>query len=176
MKETIYLAGGCFWCIEAVFQRINGVMSVQSGYMGGDVDNPTYREVAAGTTGHAEVLRVEYDSEVIQLADILDVFFDVHDPTTLNRQGADVGSQYRSAIWFSTDEQRSVIEMSIIKAAKQYTDPVVTQVASVKDVPFYPAEDYHDDYYNKNTEQPYCQIVISPKLEKLEKNHSDKLQ
>jgi methionine-S-sulfoxide reductase/methionine-R-sulfoxide reductase len=164
--ETITLAAGCFWCTEAIFQRIPGVISVKSGYMGGATKNPTYEQVCTGTTGHAESLRIYFDPKKIGLDKILDVFWEAHDPTTLNRQGADAGTQYRSAIFYYTDEQKAVAEKSKAAATKDFPSPIVTEITKAST--FYPAEDYHQDYFNLNKNRnPYCRAVISPKLHKL---------
>ncbi len=175
-REVATLAGGCFWCLEAAFAALRGVFSVKSGYAGGKAANPTYQEVCTGRTGHAEVVRIEFDPSVIGFEDLLDVFFTIHDPTTLNRQGADVGTQYRSAIFYHDDEQKRKAEEKIVAltAEKVHDDPIVTQVAPLTE--FYPAETYHDDYYNRNPTQPYCQAVIAPKLSKLRKYHMDRLR
>jgi len=166
-QEVATLAGGCFWCLEAVFQRLRGVVSVESGYTGGHVENPTYRQVCTGTTGHAEAVRITFDPEVISYRDLLDVFFEIHDPTTLNRQGADVGPQYRSAIFYHSEEQRATAESVIAELqAERYRDrPIVTEVVAAGE--FYLAEPEHQDYYRRNPEAPYCRIVIAPKLAKL---------
>jgi peptide-methionine (S)-S-oxide reductase len=175
-EQTITLGGGCFWCIEAVFQRLTGVTHVESGYMGGHIDNPTYRQVCGGDSGHVEVLRVTFDPDQISLRDLLDVFFAVHDPTTLNRQGNDTGEQYRSVIFTNDDEQQRVAEETIdeLTAFKAFPEPIVTAVEPASK--FYKAEDYHQNYYNENSRQPYCMFVISPKLEKLEKKFAEKLR
>lgn len=172
---TITLGGGCFWCVEAVLKPLRGVISVVSGYAGGTVKNPSYREVCAGTTGHAEIVRVTYDPDEIPTRDLLTVFFTTHDPTTLNRQGADRGTQYRSVVFYETDEQRRITEEVVTELTEQgiYTDPIVTQIEPL-DV-FYPAEDYHQDYYARNAGQPYCQAVIAPKVAKLRSRYLDKL-
>ena len=164
--EIITLGAGCFWCTEAVFQEIPGVYSVVSGYMGGQTKNPTYREVCTGTTGHAEVARIAFNPKETSLDKVLKVFWHLHDPTTLNRQGADAGTQYRSAIFFYSDEQRKVAEKSKAEAGKEFADPIVTEITAAST--FFEAEDYHQDYYklNKN-KNPYCRMVISPKLKKL---------
>lgn len=164
--EVIILGAGCFWCTEAVFQQIPGVRSVTPGYMGGHVGNPTYEMVCGGDTGHAEVARVVYDPQQTTLEKILDVFWQAHDPTSLNRQGNDAGTQYRSAIFYYTDAQKAAAERSRTEAAKEFSRPIVTEIVKVGE--FYPAEDYHQDYYrlNKNRNS-YCQIVIAPKLRKL---------
>ena len=164
--EVITLGAGCFWCTEAVFQQIPGVISVMSGYMGGHVKNPTYEMVCNGDTGHAEVERIVYDPKQTTLEKILAVFWDAHDPTALNRQGNDVGTQYRSVIFYYTDAQKAVAEKSKAEAAKQFSKPIVTEIAKAGE--FYPSEDYHQDYYRLNKNRnPYCQIVIAPKLRKL---------
>lgn len=165
--ETATLGAGCFWCVEAVFQRIDGVQGVMPGYTGGHVKNPTYNEVCTGSTGHAEVAQVTFDPEVVSYAQILDVFFKSHDPTTLNRQGADVGTQYRSSIFYDSPEQQKIAELAIEKwnASGAFDDPIVTEVTELET--FYPAENYHQDYYNKNPNAGYCTFVIRPKLKKL---------
>ncbi len=174
--EVATLAGGCFWCLEAVYDELRGVESVESGYSGGTVENPTYRQVVTGTTGHAEVVRVTFDPEVVSLREILGVFFTIHDPTTLNRQGADVGPQYRSAIFYHDEEQRHVAEevISELEAEGVWEDPIVTEVTPF-DI-FYVAEDYHQEYYQNNAYQPYCQVVISPKVAKFRKQYLEKLK
>lgn len=164
--QTITLGAGCFWCTEAVFQQIPGVLSVVPGYMGGHQKNPTYEQVCTGNTGHAEVARVIFDPKRTTLEDILRVFWHAHDPTTLNRQGADSGTQYRSAIFYADDEQRKIAEKSKAEAAKEFSRPVVTEITKAGE--FYPAESYHQDYYRLNKHRnPYCQAVIAPKLKKL---------
>lgn len=174
MNSTIYLGAGCFWCVEAIFQRIKGVQEVQSGYMGGKISNPTYREVCSGLTGHAEVIKVVYDASVISTSELLQIFFETHDPTTLNKQGADEGTQYRSAIFYSTEEQKKIADELI----KKYNDKnyfahkIVTEVTSAS--VFYKAEDYHQNYFNLNGEQPYCKIVIQPKVKKFLQKYADK--
>ena len=164
--EQATLAGGCFWCLEAVFEMLRGVTSVQSGYAGGSVPNPSYEAVCTGMTGHAEVVQVEFDPGVIAFRDLLDVFFTIHDPTTLNRQGMDVGTQYRSAIFTHSEEQRTAAAAAIADLTKQglWSAPIVTEVTPLPE--FYPAEEYHDQYYRMNPDQPYCQIVIAPKVAK----------
>lgn len=164
-EETIVLGGGCFWCIEAAYRRLDGVIGAESGYAGGHVEQPTYRQVCTGTTGHAEVVKVTFDSDIISLEDILDFFWRAHDPTTLNRQGADVGPQYRSAIFYNDDRQRAIAEQSKAAAQASFTDPIVTEITPAGT--FYPAEDYHRDYYENNPGQGYCRMVIQPKLKKL---------
>lgn len=171
--ETITLGAGCFWCVEAVFESIPGVSAAVSGYSGGFIKNPGYREVCTGRTGHAEVVQVTFDPEKVSLELILDVFFATHDPTTLNRQGADVGSQYRSAIFFHEESQQTTISAALEKAQKQWRDPIVTEVAPFG--VFYPAEDYHQAYYELNQEAPYCRAVIAPKMAKFQKEFAGKL-
>ena len=164
--EVITLGAGCFWCTEAVYQQIPGVISVKPGYMGGKMSNPTYEDICTGTTGHAEVAQVTFDPQKASLEKILDVFWESHDPTTLNRQGADVGTQYRSAIFYENDTQRALAEKSKAAASKKFTKPIVTEIT--KAPTFYVAENYHQDYYRRNkNKNPYCQVVIAPKLRKL---------
>ncbi len=164
--ESIVLGAGCFWCTEAIFQQIPGVVSVTSGYMGGTVKNPTYEQVCTGTTGHAEVSRVVFDPKKTSLEKILAVFWEAHDPTSLNRQGNDAGTQYRSAIFYNNDAQKQIAEKAKAEAAKEYSKPIVTEITKAGD--FYPAENYHQDYYRLNKDRnPYCRVVISPKLKKL---------
>ena len=174
--ETITLAGGCYWCIEAIYQRLDGVVKVESGFTGGTMKNPSYRDVCTGETGHAECVQVTFDKTKTSLDEIFKVFFTVHDPTTLNRQGADAGTQYRSAIFYRTDEQKKAAESIIADLTKAgvYSDPIVTQITPF--TVFYKAEDYHQDYYNQHGSQPYCQIVIRPKVEKFEKVFKDRLK
>jgi peptide-methionine (S)-S-oxide reductase len=174
-SETATLGGGCFWCVEAALLDLKGVQSVVSGYAGGAVANPTYQQVCTGTTDHAEVVQVTFDNALIDYRTILEVFFTVHDPTTLNRQGADVGSQYRSVIFWHTDAQWEIAEAVItdLTRAEVWPDPIVTQVAPLPT--FYPAEAYHQNYYRQNPYQGYCQAVISPKLAKLRQQHRDLL-
>ena len=163
--EDAILGGGCFWCTEAVFEKIKGVHKVVSGYAGGKTPNPTYKQICTGLTGHAEVIRISYDSKIISFEQILDVFGACHDPTTLNRQGADVGTQYRSTIMYLNESQRVIAEAWKKKIASEFNDPIVTEI--VKAPRFYDAEDYHQDYYVKNPNQGYCNFVIRPKLKKL---------
>lgn len=174
MTELATLGGGCFWCLEAVYLELQGVEKVISGYTGGTIRNPNYRLVTTGTTGHAEVVQLTFDPEQISFQEILEVFFTIHNPTTLNRQGADVGTQYRSAIFYHDDDQRQIAEKTIaeINAAGIWPDPIVTQVTPL-DV-FYQAEDYHQDYYRQNSNQPYCNIVISPKVTKFRQKFATK--
>lgn len=176
MTATATLAGGCFWCLEATFQQLKGVNSVTSGYAGGTVPNPTYEAVCTGRTGHAEVTQVEFDPAVISYRDLLDVFFTIHDPTTLNQQGADVGTQYRSAIFYQSPEQENVARALIaqLEAENVWDDPIVTEVVPLE--VFYPAEAYHRDYYNRNQNQPYCRAVIAPKVAKLRKHFLERLK
>ena len=174
--EVATLGAGCFWCVEAVFMRLNGVEKVESGYSGGKISNPTYREVSSGLTGHAEVVQVTFDPNVIKFAKILEVFFKTHNPTTLNRQGADVGTQYRSAIFYHSNEQKKVAEevKEMLDKAKVWDDPIVTEISPFSK--FYIAEDYHQNYLGNNKKQPYCQMVILPKIEKFEKHFGDYLK
>jgi len=174
--EQATLGGGCFWCLEAVFEQVKGVNKVESGYTGGVIVNPSYRQVCNGDTGHAEVVQLTFDPNVISYKEILQVFFTIHDPTTLNRQGADVGTQYRSAIFYHTPEQRQIAEDTTkeLAAARLWESPIVTEISPL-DV-FYPAEDYHQDYFQQNPYQPYCQYVIVPKIAKFRKYFLDKLK
>lgn len=172
--EVATLAGGCFWCLEAVYDELEGVQRVESGYAGGSVPNPTYRQVCTGTTGHAEVVKVTYDPQQISYRDLLEIFFTIHDPTTLNRQGADVGPQYRSAIFYHDEGQKQAAEEIIeeLEAENAFDDPIVTEVTPLDT--FYKAEDYHQDYYANNPQQAYCQVVIRPKLAKFRKKFAEK--
>jgi peptide-methionine (S)-S-oxide reductase len=174
-EETVVLGGGCFWCLEAVFTQLKGVRTVESGYSGGNVMKPSYEEVCTGTTGHAEVVRIAFDPRVISLHDLLSVFFTVHDPTTLNRQGSDVGTQYRSVIFYLGDEQRTVAQTVLkeISAEKIWGRPLVTQIAPLE--AFYKAEGYHQSYFENNSNQPYCRIVIEPKVRKFREMFKDRL-
>lgn len=174
--ETTTLGGGCFWCVEAVYQNLKGVEKVISGYAGGRVKKPTYREVCSGLTGHAEVAQITFDPDMISFEDILYVFWRTHDPTTLNRQGADAGTQYRSVIFYHDDRQKAVAEASkqATDAARVWPNPIVTEIAPLTE--FYPAEDYHQNYYRENPNQPYCQVVIDPKISKLRKEFSQMLR
>ncbi|MBB5353096.1 peptide-methionine (S)-S-oxide reductase [Haloferula luteola] len=168
--EVITLGAGCFWCVEAVFAQIEGVQSATSGYMGGTTESPTYQQVCTGETGHAEVVQIVFDPAKTSAARILDWFWELHDPTTLNRQGADVGTQYRSAIFYHSEEQKKVAEASKEAAQKEFTDPIVTEITPAST--FYPAENYHQDFYFQNkTKNPYCRAVIEPKLRKLKLEH-----
>lgn len=170
------LAGGCFWCIESVFNRLNGVTSAVSGYMGGHTANPTYKDICNGDTGHAEVVRVNFDPDVISFPELLEVFFTLHDPTQLNRQGNDVGTQYRSAIFWHTPEQKSEAEAVIagMTSAKQFGAPIVTELSEA--TTFYPAEDYHQGYFEQNPHQPYCQFVVAPKVAKAQAKYAARLK
>ena len=165
--EIADLGGGCFWCMEAVFERLPGVLSVTSGFAGGHTENPTYQEVCTETTGHAEVTQIEFDPAKISYNKLLEVFWQGHDPTTLNRQGADVGTSYRSIILYRTEKQKLEAEKSKLEAQKDFKHSIVTEIVPLKK--FYKAEDYHQEYYDNNSNAPYCQVVIAPKLEKLEK-------
>lgn len=158
-------AGGCFWCMEAVFQRIRGVVSIRSGFMGGDLPNPSYKKVCEETTGHAEVIQITFDPSEITYDQLLEVFWIAHDPTTLNRQGHDIGTRYRSEIFYHTEDQRLQAIASRERQASQYSNPIVTQITAASE--FYSAEDYHQNYFNLNSNQPYCHYVIKPKLDKL---------
>ena len=168
-SEIATLGGGCFWCVEAVFQRIDGVISVKPGYAGGNVKNPTYKQICTGNTGHAEVAKIEFDPSKITYSQILNVFWQSHDPTTLNRQGNDVGTQYRSVIFFHNESQEKIAKKSKIDANESgyWDNEIVTEITLLNN--YYDAEDYHDNYYNDNPDQPYCLFVIKPKLDKLEK-------
>ncbi|MGE5363082.1 MAG: peptide-methionine (S)-S-oxide reductase MsrA [Bacteroidota bacterium] len=174
--QTATFGAGCFWCTEAVFQRLKGVVKVESGYSGGNVPNPSYEAVCTGKTGHAEVCRITFDPSVISYREMLEVFWKTHDPTTLNRQGADTGTQYRSVIFYHNDEQRSVAEeyKKKLNEAGIWDNPIVTEISPF--TKFYKAEDYHQNYYNNNQSQPYCSFVITPKLEKFEKVFSEKMK
>ena len=174
--ETATLAGGCFWCLEAAFQDLKGVSKVQSGYAGGHVPHPSYEQVCTGTTDHAEVVQITFDPTVVSFEDLLHVFFTIHDPTTLNRQGEDVGTQYRSAIFYHTPEQQATAERVIRELAAEglWDDPVVTMVQPFE--AFYPAEEYHRDYYRRNPNKGYCRAVIAPKVAKVRKLYFDKLK
>jgi peptide-methionine (S)-S-oxide reductase len=175
-KEIATFGGGCFWCTEAVFESLKGVYSVESGYSGGSVKNPSYREVCSGSTGHAEVIQIYFDPLKISFRDLLEVFFETHDPTSLNRQGADTGTQYRSVIFYHNSRQKEIAEEFIrdLNSKKVYQNPVVTEVAMF--TAFYLAEDYHQDYFRKNPDLPYCSYVINPKLLKFRNNYADMLK
>lgn len=174
--EFATLGAGCFWCVEAVFLDLKGVDRVQSGYSGGHIKNPAYKEVCTGRTGHAEVVHIEFDPEVISFGELLEVFWKVHDPTTLNRQGADVGTQYRSVIFYHSEEQKTVAELGkkIANESGSWADPVITEISAFDN--FYPAEDYHNNYFALNGEAPYCSAVVRPKVEKFRKMFSEKLK
>jgi len=175
--QTATLAGGCFWCIEAVFDQLKGVASVESGYMGGKTPNPTYEDICTGTTGHAEVIRIAFDDSVVSFRELLEVFFVIHDPTTLNRQGNDVGTQYRSVIFFHSPEQKADAEavISNLSAAKIWNDPIVTEVTPAST--FHIAEDYHQEYFERTGDRnPYCSFVVAPKVAKFRKHFIDKLK
>ncbi len=175
-NDTITLGAGCFWCVEAAFMQLKGVVSAKSGYSGGFIKNPSYKEVCNGNTGHAEVVQIVFDSTIISVATILEAFFTVHDPTQLNRQGNDIGTQYRSAIFYHSESQKEIAEKAV-KAANEsgeWDSPIVTEVKAF-DV-FYPAEDYHDNYYNLNKDQPYCSMVITPKMNKFKKKFHQLIQ
>ena len=176
MSQSIILAGGCFWCIEAVFERIKGVTKVVSGYTGGNVKNPAYEQVCTGKTGHTEAVQVTFDEAKITLLEILEIFWHLHDPTTLNRQGADQGTQYRSAIFYSSKEQKDIIDESLHRLilAQSYSDPIVTQISPLE--VFYEAEEYHQNYFNTHPTQGYCSLVINPKISKLRKIYFERLK
>lgn len=163
--DTAMFGAGCFWCVEAVFERLDGVLDVVAGYAGGHVEHPTYEQVCTGSTGHAEVARITFDPGIVTFEDLLEVFWQAHDPTTLNRQGADVGTQYRSAIFYHSEEQRAVAEASKKAVQEYFDDPVVTEITPLER--FWEAENYHQDYFNNNRNAPYCRVVIQPKLKKL---------
>jgi peptide-methionine (S)-S-oxide reductase len=172
--RVIILGGGCFWCTEAIYLQLRGIISAESGYAGGHVANPSYEAVCDKQTGHAEVVKVVYDPKIISLDDVLEVFFEVHDPTTLNRQGNDVGPQYRSVIYFQNDEERQIAEDARVKAQEFWDSPIVTEITPFSN--FYKAEAYHQNYYFQNSNQPYCAYVITPKVKKFQKIFSDKLK
>ena len=174
--ELATFGNGCFWCTEAIFEQLEGVYNVEAGYAGGAVKNPSYKEVCTGNTGHAEVIRLSYDPKVISYRELLDVFFNTHDPTTLNRQGADVGTQYRSAIFYHNDEQKAEAEKMIadLEKAEVFDNKIVTEITAINN--YYVAENYHQDYYNNNKNAGYCRAVINPKLEKFIKQYKDKLK
>lgn len=172
--EIATFGGGCFWCIEAVIQRLNGVEKVESGYTGGRIENPTYREICSGKTGHAEVIQVTFDASILSYEDLLTVFFTSHDPTTLNRQGADQGTQYRSAVFYHSDEQKEAAMRVMENLKNVFPDSIVTELSALEK--FYAAEDDHQDYYNNNSQAGYCRVVIDPKIKKLRDQHTDKLK
>ena len=175
-REQATFAGGCFWCVEAVFDELQGVERVESGYAGGAVADPSYEQVCTGATGHAEVVRITYDPEIVSYRDLLGVFFSTHDPTQLNRQGADVGTQYRSAVFYETPEQREAAEQVIaeLEAQQVWDAPIVTTLEPLTE--FYPAEDYHRDYYQRNPNQGYCRAVVAPKVAKFRKHFTERLK
>jgi len=175
-SEVATLAGGCFWCLEAILNQLKGVEQVVPGYSGGEVTDPTYEQVCTENTGHAEAVQVTFDPRAIAFKDLLEIFFSIHDPTTLNRQGADVGTQYRSAIFYHSEEQKAIAEQVIreLEAAKIWDAPIVTEITPFQS--FYPAEDYHLDYYQRNRQQPYCQVVIAPKVSKFRQHYTDRLK
>ncbi|MCR9290162.1 MAG: peptide-methionine (S)-S-oxide reductase MsrA [Bacteroidetes bacterium] len=173
-KQIATFGGGCFWCIEAVIQRLKGIESVVSGYTGGETDNPTYRAICTGKTGHAEVIQVTFDADVISYDDLITIFMTSHDPTTLNRQGADRGTQYRSIILYHNDEQRDRAKAVIDRLSNSFSDPIVTQLVPLEK--FYPAETYHQNYYNNNSFSGYCRVVIDPKISKLRAQYADRLK
>ena len=176
MKEMATFAGGCFWCLEAVYDGMKGVQSVESGYMGGPGGNPSYEQVCSGRSGHAEVVQITFDNELVSFRELLQVFFVIHDPTTLNRQGNDSGTQYRSAIFFHSPEQKAAAEAVIaeLDQGKVWSDPIVTQLSPVEK--FWMAEGYHQEYFERNPAQPYCQFVVAPKVQKFRKHFLDKLK
>lgn len=175
-KQIATLAGGCFWCLEAVYDQVEGVFSVESGYAGGKTVNPTYNEVCTGTTGHAEVVQITFDPEIVSYQDLLNIFFTIHDPTTLNRQGADIGTQYRSAIFFHDDKQKAIAEQVIkdLEAKRIWDRPIVTSLEKMD--MFYIAEPYHQEYFDRNPSLAYCQVVVAPKVAKFRKQFSQKLK
>jgi peptide-methionine (S)-S-oxide reductase len=175
-REVATLAGGCFWCLEAVFDDLRGVESVESGYMGGEVANPTYRQVCSGTTGHAEVVQITFDPQAVSFRELLEVFFTIHDPTTPDRQGADIGTQYRSAIFYHSPEQKEVAERTISELNSEgiWDAPIVTEVVPAEQ--FYVAEDYHQEYYAQNASQPYCRMVVAPKVAKFRQKFLEKMK
>jgi peptide-methionine (S)-S-oxide reductase len=175
MTETATLAAGCFWCVEPIFDNLAGVESVESGYIGGHVAGPTYKQICTGNTGHAEAVRIVFDPAVVSFAEILDIFFEIHDPTQLNRQGNDVGTQYRSAIFPHTPEQEAAAHAAIARAQADHSKPIATTIEA--DAPWYVAEDYHQEYFEREgATNPYCQIVAAPKLAKFRKKHADRLK
>ncbi len=173
--DTAYFGAGCFWCVEAIFQNINGVIEVVSGYMGGDIKNPSYREICTGNTGHAEICKITFDTTQISYSELLEIFWTTHDPTTLNRQGADRGTQYRSVIFYTNDTQKELAMQSKQNVAPTLWDQAIVTEITPSSI-FYPAEDHHQNYYNENTEAYYCQLVINPKLNKLKEKFNSKLK
>ncbi|MCW8897583.1 MAG: peptide-methionine (S)-S-oxide reductase MsrA [Flavobacteriales bacterium] len=176
ITDTITLGAGCFWCVEAIFDQLKGVEKVISGYAGGEIKNPSYKEVCTGRTGHAEVCQVIYNPKIISIEEILEVFWQTHDPTTLNKQGGDVGTQYRSAIFYHNNAQKQIAEAykQQLDSSNIFSNPIVTEITAFTN--FYPAEDYHQDYFDLNDEQPYCSAIIKPKVEKFKKKFKDKLK
>ena len=174
MTETAILGGGCFWCTEAVYMEVKGVTSVVSGYTGGHVDHPTYEQVCAGDTGHAEVVKLEFDPAVVSYRDLLEIFFTIHDPTTLNRQGNDVGTQYRSVIYYLSPQQEAMARQVVAEMAHVWDAPIVTELAPAQT--FYQAEDYHQDYFRQHPLQGYCAFVVAPKLEKFRKTYANRIK
>jgi peptide-methionine (S)-S-oxide reductase len=174
-KEKATLGGGCFWCLEAVFSNLEGVEKIESGYSGGKIDNPTYEQICSGSTGHAEVVQITFNTDLIAFQDILEVFFDIHDPTTLNRQGNDIGTQYRSVIFHHSEEQKEIAEGLIkkLESKKTWENPIVTEVSPL--IEFFKAEKYHQNYFKLNASQPYCKIVIEPKIAKFKEKYSTRL-
>ncbi len=173
-KVITTLGGGCFWCLEAVFDDVQGIVKVESGYAGGSIDNPTYEEVCTGTTGHAEVIQIKFNPKIITYNDILEIFFFIHDPTQLNRQGNDLGSQYRSVIFYHSSEQKEIAENMIVSLRSRFSNPIVTEITPLKT--FYRAEEYHQEYYRKNSTQPYCNFTITPKVSKFRQKFGYKLK
>ncbi|MCB1180294.1 MAG: peptide-methionine (S)-S-oxide reductase MsrA [Leptospiraceae bacterium] len=171
MNKSIIVGGGCFWCTEAIYQRVEGVISVESGYAGGHKENPTYKEVCSESTGHAEVVKIEYDQQKVSLAEILKIFFETHNPTTLNKQGADEGTQYRSVIFYNTDEEKQIAEKAKENASKNWKNPIVTEITPFTN--YYKAEDYHQNYFNDNPGNGYCNFVVRPKVEKFMKSRGE---
>lgn len=177
MDNNIQIAtfgGGCFWCIDAAFRRVKGVLNVSSGYAGGEIENPSYQQICTGLTGHAEVVQLDFDSSIVSYNTLLKMFFTLHDATQLNRQGNDVGTQYRSVIYYHTEQQKAEAQTMIAALQKQIREPIVTELSPISN--FYPAEQYHQDYYNENPNQGYCSILIAPKLEKFGQYFADKLK
>jgi peptide-methionine (S)-S-oxide reductase len=174
--QTAYLGGGCFWCMEAVYTELNGTIKTESGYAGGKIDNPTYKEVCSGTTGHAEIIKITYDPDIITYKDIIDIFWHVHNPTTLNKQGNDQGTQYRSVVFYETETEKQIVEKSMLEAQVQkvWQDPFVTEITPLQK--FYMGEGYHQDYFANNPNQSYCVYVVSPKVEKFRKEFKEKLK
>jgi len=172
--EQLTLGGGCFWCLEAVYENVIGVIRAESGYMGGDETRANYKEVCSGTTGHAEVVQITFDPDQVDREELLDIFWVIHDPTTLNQQGADRGTQYRSVIYYANDEEKAIVEQSVLKAQKIYEDPVVTEISPLEE--FFVAEDYHQSYFKNNPSQGYCMAVVAPKVQKFQVNFKNLLK